>query len=342
MDAAVDRLFEKIMTDPKLRPIFVRSDVKIEGVKRMQKSFLTLAFGGPTEYTGRSLRQAHHDKDISAADFDAVCGHLSATLEELGVPMEEHDEAMAIAASTRVDIVAPAPLFERLGGEPAVEACVEKMYDRIATDPVLQPIFSSIDLRALKRKQRQFLTMAFGGPAQFRRRSLQESHAGRGITETHFGAVAGHLSAVMRELDVPNAERREVIAVVIAKKDEIIGVETSLFERLGGGAAVEAAVERLNELVAADASLQPRFASVELGRLKRMQKEFLTMVFGGPSKYMGRALKAAHQDKGITKAHFDAFVGHLQTAMRELDIPEPEIGEILAIADSIDADVVGR
>lgn len=342
MDAAVDRFYDKIMADARLRPKFDKSNVKLQSLKRMQKSFLALAFGGPTEYTGRSLREAHRNKNITAAEFDAVCAHLSATLRELGVPTRDHDEALAIAATTREDIVAPAPLFERLGGEAAVEASVEKLYERISTDPVLQPIFVSSDLRVLKRKQRQFLTMAFGGPVQLAGKSLPEAHAGRGITEAHFGAVAGHLSAVLRELDVADADRREVLAIVVAQKDAIIGVETPLFERLGGGAAVEATVERLNELVAADASLKPLFATVELGRLKRMQKEFLTMVFGGPSKYMGRALKAAHQDKGITKAHFDAFVGHLRAAMTELDIPEPEFGEVLAIADGIEADVIGR
>jgi hypothetical protein len=83
----------------------------------MQKNFLTMAFGGPKKYTGKTMKQAHAGLGITETHFGAIAGHLSATLKELGVPNKEHDEAMAIAASTKDDIVdSTVSLYQRIGG----------------------------------------------------------------------------------------------------------------------------------------------------------------------------------------------------------------------------------
>ena len=73
-----------------------------------QKAFLTMAFGGPNNYTGQSLRDGHRhlvDQGLNDSHFDAVMEHLGATLQELGVPANLIKEAAAIALSTRDDVL---------------------------------------------------------------------------------------------------------------------------------------------------------------------------------------------------------------------------------------------
>jgi len=69
-----------------------------------QKAFLAYAFGAPVAYTGKDLTAAHAHlvtDGLNDGHFDAVAGHLQATLDELGVPSDIANEVMTIAASTR-------------------------------------------------------------------------------------------------------------------------------------------------------------------------------------------------------------------------------------------------
>jgi hemoglobin len=80
----------------------------MDAQRAKQKAFLTMAFGGPNDYTGKDMRQAHAklvERGLDDSHFDAVAGHLSDTLKELEVPSELIDEVMKIAGSTREDVL---------------------------------------------------------------------------------------------------------------------------------------------------------------------------------------------------------------------------------------------
>ena len=73
-----------------------------------QKAFLTMVFGGPNDYTGKDLRTAHAslvDDGLNDSHFDAVAGHLQATLDELGVDAAISGQIMATAAGTRDEVL---------------------------------------------------------------------------------------------------------------------------------------------------------------------------------------------------------------------------------------------
>ncbi len=94
------------MADPSLAPFFEH----IAMGKQIEKqiAFMTMAFGGPHEYEGRDLRSAHAGlvrKGLGDEHFDSVARHLSETLDGLGVPAELRDEALAIVAGTRDDVL---------------------------------------------------------------------------------------------------------------------------------------------------------------------------------------------------------------------------------------------
>ena len=106
VEAAVDVFYRKVLNDMSIAAFFLHTDMDEQRAK--QKSFLTMAFGGPNDYTGKDLRTAHADlvKDgLNDSHFDAVAGHLKATLEELGVDAGAIAEVMEIAGSTRDDVL---------------------------------------------------------------------------------------------------------------------------------------------------------------------------------------------------------------------------------------------
>jgi hemoglobin len=61
----------------------------------------------------------------------------------------------------------------------------------------------------------------------------------------------------------------------------------SLYDRLGGKAAVAAAVDRFYERLLADPDLRLFFAQANLSRLRKRQGQFFAQALGGPAGYKG-------------------------------------------------------
>jgi hemoglobin len=55
-------------------------------LKAHQFAFLSQALGGPKQYSGASMRDAHSRLAIEQRHFDSVAVHLVEALRELGVP----------------------------------------------------------------------------------------------------------------------------------------------------------------------------------------------------------------------------------------------------------------
>lgn len=103
VDAAVDIFYRKVLADDSISMFF--DTVDMEGQHAKQKAFLTMAFGGPSHYTGKDLREGHKSMNLTEAHFAAVGGHLQSTLEELEVPKEYIDEVMAIVVGAKGDVL---------------------------------------------------------------------------------------------------------------------------------------------------------------------------------------------------------------------------------------------
>ncbi len=72
--AVADKFYRRVLGDPQLAPFFAATDMA--RLRRHQAAFLGMALGGPSDYQGRALRQAHRGRGIGDAHFDAVAGHL--------------------------------------------------------------------------------------------------------------------------------------------------------------------------------------------------------------------------------------------------------------------------
>lgn len=118
---------------------------------------------------------------------------------------------------------------------------------------------------------------------------------------------------------------------------------TTLYEKLGGEAAVDAAVDIFYKKVLADDRISHYFTDVDMATQARKQKGFLTMVFGGPNRYSGKAMREGHKHlKGLNDTHFDAVVENLASTLSELGVADELIAEVGALADTVRDDVLNR
>ncbi len=121
--------------------------------------------------------------------------------------------------------------------------------------------------------------------------------------------------------------------------------EISLYEQLGGEAAVDAAVDVFYRKVLSDNRISHFFDNVDMDGQIAKQKGFLTMVFGGPVAYTGKDMRTGHAHlvaRGLNDSHVDAVIEDLGESLREVGAPEHLIAKVAAIAESARADVLNR
>jgi hemoglobin len=120
---------------------------------------------------------------------------------------------------------------------------------------------------------------------------------------------------------------------------------STLYEQLGGAAAVDKAVEIFYRKMLTDDRVAGYFDDVDMERQAAKQKAFLTMVLGGPHSYGGRDMRAAHAhlvQRGLDDGHVDAVIENLGSTLKELGVDDARIAEVAALANSVRADVLGR
>ena len=110
----------------------------------------------------------------------------------------------------------------------------------------------------------------------------------------------------------------------------------TLFERIGGKAAVDLAVDKFYDKVLADARIQHFFDNMDMDKQRRHQRAFLTYAFGGTNEYEGRSMREAHKglvmNRGLNEGHFRGVLENLEATLQELGVAPNLIAEVMAIA----------
>ncbi|MFN0044031.1 MAG: group I truncated hemoglobin [Alphaproteobacteria bacterium] len=122
-------------------------------------------------------------------------------------------------------------------------------------------------------------------------------------------------------------------------------MSSSLYEQLGGQAAVELAVDNFYRKVLSDDRISHFFEGADMDKQIAKQKAFLTMAFGGPHNYTGKDMRAGHAHlvaRGLNDSHFDAVIELLGQTLKELNVPDELISQVAAIGESTRNDVLGR
>ena len=124
-----------------------------------------------------------------------------------------------------METLAEQPLYEQLGGAAAVEATIDVFYRKVLADDRINSFFEGVDMDRQIAKQKAFLTMAFGGPVAYSGKDLRTGHAhlvARGLNDSHFDAVAGHLKATLAELGVEASLIQEALTIVGGTRSAVL------------------------------------------------------------------------------------------------------------------------
>lgn len=119
----------------------------------------------------------------------------------------------------------------------------------------------------------------------------------------------------------------------------------SLYERLGGEAAVNAAVDIFYGKVLDDYRINRFFERTDMAKQVEHLKAFMTLAFGGPNNYTGRSLRDGHArlvKMGLGDAHYDAVMEHFGATLQELNVPAELIAEAAALVESVRGEILGK
>ena len=116
-------------------------------------------------------------------------------------------------------------LYARLGGYNAIAAFADNLLPRLQADPQLGRFWAHRGEDGVKREKQlliDFLCASAGGPMYYRGRDMAICHRGMRISEADWNIFLGHAAATMRNLEVPEAEQRDIAAFVQQLKADIV------------------------------------------------------------------------------------------------------------------------
>jgi hemoglobin len=116
----------------------------------------------------------------------------------------------------------------------------------------------------------------------------------------------------------------------------------TLYDRLGGADGIEAVVDDFYDRVLADDSLVEYFEDTDMDELRDHQREFVTMVTGGPHDYTGADMREAHAHLDLDAADFAAVAGHLDDALDAAGVDEEDRKAVLSAVADLEDDVLNR
>ena len=116
--------------------------------------------------------------------------------------------------------------------------------------------------------------------------------------------------------------------------------EKSLYDRLGGEAAIKAVVDDFVGRAAGNPKVNftrkgtnKEWAATpeNVARLKMHLVDLVGMVTGGPQKYTGRSMKDSHAGMKITADEFGALAADLKATLDKFQVPAKEQMELLTL-----------
>jgi hemoglobin len=190
---------------------------------------------------------------------------------------------------------APKTLFERLGGQPAIDAVVAEFVSRTTTDPRIKERFFNTDAENLKRLLSEFVCQATGGPCKYTGREMGDSHAGMELVEDEFNALVEDLVGALDKFKVPDKEKGELLGALGPLKPAIVVAP----DKLKPIADAELAkVQKVADKVTDDAAKQLLQLAVTAG--KRGQRSYAEQLFSRAELIVGT--KALASAAGVFRA----------------------------------------
>ncbi|HEY6940706.1 group 1 truncated hemoglobin [Dokdonella sp.] len=103
IEKVVDAALGEIHNDPHINLFFANTDMP--DLRRLLIEQFCAATGGPCEYTGRSMEEAHGGLNLTDDDFDRFVGDLVRAFDKAAVPKDQQQRLLALFGPMRPQIV---------------------------------------------------------------------------------------------------------------------------------------------------------------------------------------------------------------------------------------------
>jgi len=231
LETAVEGMYDKAVEDHRVRFHFEKAKAKQRQVRRKMYQYICGQFGGPQQYDPKQLRPAHYNMNITDYHFDVLSNIFLQVSKEMGVDQPTLMDVQVVLNRSRADITTGCTvrmelskkknaqdgidqLFQRLGGLDGVMAMVDRLYECLGVDKRVSHFFEGAKTNAIKRSVTDFMIQTLGGPAEYRGRSLQDSHAVIEITDYHYDCWMQNAARAMRDVGA-EADAVDEVTVVL-------------------------------------------------------------------------------------------------------------------------------
>lgn len=120
---------------------------------------------------------------------------------------------------------APPTLYQQLGGQPAIEAVVDRLIDNIAHDRrIFRRYFAHANIPRLRQALVDQVCQATGGPCVYKGPPMRVVHHRMHITDRAFTALVQDLVAAMDSLNVPKPLQEQLLGILGPLKGDIVNV----------------------------------------------------------------------------------------------------------------------
>lgn len=119
-------------------------------------------------------------------------------------------------------------LYDRVGGVNAIAMVVDRFSDAIVknpklnVNPALKDWNEKGELPALKFMRTLWICEAAGGPFKYTGKDMAEAHEDLHITPEEFDEVGAEIASALDHFKVPEREKGEVLAAIVARKDDVV------------------------------------------------------------------------------------------------------------------------
>ena len=118
--------------------------------------------------------------------------------------------------------MAKKPLYDRLGGKPAITAVVDDFIGNVAGDSRINRRFANANIPRLKTMLVDQICEASGGPCKYTGANMVDAHRGMNITDTEFTALVEDLIKSLDKFKVPAREKTELLTALGSMKPDIV------------------------------------------------------------------------------------------------------------------------
>jgi hemoglobin len=134
---------------------------------------------------------------------------------------------VAAQAQNAVNSAGQKSLYERLGGLDAIKAVIGEFAARVLADERVNKKFARSDAPRLTLHLVEQVCAATGGPCRYTGNNMKKAHRHMKVTAGEFDALVEDLVKALDKFNVPETEKKELLAALAPMKADIVEVNTA-------------------------------------------------------------------------------------------------------------------